>query len=68
MLQCVEGRIVIADREDDLWEEDGFIFLKIGNKNKALRMKRIRVEKLCGFKCDFHLKLIEKLTDYWKNN
>ena len=43
LLQCIEGRIVPADKKDDLWEEDGFLFVKIG-QNKALSRETLRLQ------------------------
>ena len=61
LMSCLDGRIVDYDGEEDLWYEDGYLFTKIPDTGKALRMKQNRAEKLCNYKCEFHQKLIEYL-------
>ncbi len=61
LMSCLEGEIVDYEGQKDLWYEDRFLFVKIGDTGKALRMKKKRAEKLCSFKCEFHQKLIEYL-------
>lgn len=66
LLKCTEGRIVTAEKDSDIWKDDGFIYVRLGKSDKALRLKQMRVEKVCGFKCDFHIKLVDflgKLSD-----
>jgi len=63
LMGCLEGRIVEYEGDKDLWYDDGFLYVKIGNTGKALRMKQNRAEKLCSFKCDFHQKLIDYLEE-----
>ena len=54
LMGCLEGRIVEYEGDKDLWYDDGFLYVKIGNTGKALRSEENRAEKLCSFKCDFH--------------
>ncbi len=61
LMSCLEGRVVEYEGHEDLWYKDGYLFVKIGDTGKALRMKQIRAEKLCSFKCEFHEKLIQYL-------
>ncbi len=61
LMSCLEGEIVDYKGQEDLWYEDRFLLVKIGDTGKALRMKKKRAEKLCGYKCEFHQKLIEYL-------
>ena len=61
LMSCLEGRIVDYEGQEDLWYKDGYLFVKVGETGKSLRMKQIRAEKLCSYKCEFHQKLIEYL-------
>ena len=61
LMSCLDGRIVAYEGDEDLWYQDGFLYVRIGDTGKALQMKQNRAEKLCGFKCEFHQRLIEYL-------
>jgi len=62
LLTCIEGKIVDTDKDKDVWKEDGFIYIKLAETGKALRVKELRAGKICGFKCEFHQKFIDYLN------
>lgn len=62
LLTCIEAKIVDTDNDKDIRKEDGFIYIKLPETGKALRVKELRAGKICGFKCEFHQKFIDYLN------
>ena len=64
LMTCLEGTVVDYKGGEDLWYENGYLFVNIYGTEKALRMKRKRAEKLCNFKCEFHKVFIDYLLNH----
>lgn len=69
LLKCIEGEVlseqdIPSAKGDEYWEDDGYIFVRLGASGLILRLKAMRAGKLCSFQCKFHKDLIDRITDY----
>jgi len=69
LLNCIDGELIPSDsvpvpEDKSFWDDGGFLYQKLPETGKILRVKSLRAGKLCSYQCKFHRDLIDFIAEY----